>query len=165
MSDALRFSKNLIIFTIAYNLAEGIFALYFGIGENSTTLLSFGLDSFIEKGFPNKKDENWKFSDLNFIISNNFKNIINNDNYKFDEKIESISDFDHNKIILINGSLKSYDLQFEESEKVKIESLKSFESPYDQIKNNLHYLNKALSISDINLICLLIAFISTLLSI
>ena len=48
MSDALRFSKNLIIFTIAYNLAEGIFALYFGIGENSTTLLSFGLDSFIE---------------------------------------------------------------------------------------------------------------------
>ena len=48
MSDALRFSKNLIIFTIAYNLAEGIFALYFGIGENSTTLLSFGIDSFIE---------------------------------------------------------------------------------------------------------------------
>ena len=48
MSDALRFSKNLIIFTIVYNLVEGIFALYFGIGENSTTLLSFGLDSFIE---------------------------------------------------------------------------------------------------------------------
>ena len=48
MSDALRFSKNLIIFTIVYNLVEGIFALYLGIGENSTTLLSFGLDSFIE---------------------------------------------------------------------------------------------------------------------
>ena len=48
MSDALQFSKKLIIFTIIYNLLEGIFALYFGIGENSTSLLTFGLDSFIE---------------------------------------------------------------------------------------------------------------------
>ena len=48
MSEALNFSKKLIIFTIIYNLLEGVFALYFGIGENSTTLLSFGLDSFIE---------------------------------------------------------------------------------------------------------------------
>ena len=44
---------------------------------------------FLKGGFPNKKDENWKFSDLNFIISKNFKNITNNDNYKFDEKIET----------------------------------------------------------------------------
>ena len=101
---------------------------------------------FLKGGFPNKKDENWKFSDLNFIISKNFKNITNNDSYKFDDKIEIINDFDHNKIFLINGALKSYDLQFEESEKVKIESFKSFESSYDHIKNNLHYLNKALSI-------------------
>ena len=101
---------------------------------------------FLKRGFPNKKDENWKFSDLNFIISKNFKNITNNDSYKFDDKIEIINDFDHNKIFLINGALKSYDLQFEESEKVKIESFKSFESSYDHIKNNLHYLNKALSI-------------------
>ena len=37
---------------------------------------------FLKGGFPNKKDESWKFSDLNFIISKNFKNITNNDNYK-----------------------------------------------------------------------------------
>ena len=48
MSDALKQSKNLIIFTILYNLVEGIFALTIGIGENSTALLSFGIDSFIE---------------------------------------------------------------------------------------------------------------------
>ena len=41
MSDALQFSKKLIIFTIAYNLLEGIFALYFGIGENSTSFINF----------------------------------------------------------------------------------------------------------------------------
>ena len=77
---------------------------------------------FVKGGLPNKKDENWKFSDLNFIISKNFKNITNNDDYKFDEKIELINDFEHNKIILVNGLLKSCDLQFEDSGKVKIEN-------------------------------------------
>ena len=106
---------------------------------------------FLKGGLPNKKDENWKFSDLNFIISKNFKNITNNDEYKFDKKIEFINDFDHNKIILVNGSLKSCDLQFEISGKVKIESLKSLESSHQQLKNNLNNLNKALSIGGFNL--------------
>ena len=29
------------------------------------------LELFLKTGLPNKKDENWKFSDLNFIISKN----------------------------------------------------------------------------------------------
>ena len=29
-------------------------------------------ESFLKTGLPNKKDENWKFTDLNFIISKNF---------------------------------------------------------------------------------------------
>ena len=37
------------------------------------------LDFFYRTGFPNKKDEDWKFSDLNSILSKNFNNIINND--------------------------------------------------------------------------------------
>ena len=82
---------------------------------------------FLKGGLPNKKNENWKFSDLNYIISKNFKNITNNDEYTFDEKIETIHDFDHNKVILVNGSLKSCDLHFEEKGKVKIETLKSLE--------------------------------------
>ena len=48
MSDTLKQSKNLIFFTILYNLIEGIFALSVGFSENSTALLSFGIDSFIE---------------------------------------------------------------------------------------------------------------------
>ena len=32
-------------------------------------------NNFIEKGFPNKREENWKFSDLNQIISKNIKNL------------------------------------------------------------------------------------------
>ena len=96
---------------------------------------------FLKGGLPNKKNENWKFSDLNYIISKNFKNITNNDEFKFDEKIESIHDFDHNKVIIVNGSLKSYDLHFEEKEKVKIETLKSLEGFHHQSKNNLDYLS------------------------
>ncbi len=106
---------------------------------------------FLKEGLPNKKNENWKFSDLNFIISKNFKNITNNDEYKFDEKIESIHDFDHNKVILVNGLLKSCELYFEEKDKVIIESLKQLESFHHQPKNNLDYLNKALSIGGFHL--------------
>ena len=48
MSETLNHAKKLILFTIVYNFVEGIFAIYFGAESNSTSLLSFGLDSFIE---------------------------------------------------------------------------------------------------------------------
>jgi divalent metal cation (Fe/Co/Zn/Cd) transporter len=48
VNEPLILSKKLIIFTIIYNLIEGIFALHFGAESNSVSLLSFGLDSFIE---------------------------------------------------------------------------------------------------------------------
>ena len=101
---------------------------------------------FLKRGLPNKKDENWKFSNLNLIISKNFKQISNNVEFKLDKKIEFINEFDHNKIILVNGTFKSCDISFEENEKVKIESLKSTENFNDKSSNNLHNLNKALSL-------------------
>ena len=100
---------------------------------------------FLETGLPNKKDENWKFSDLNFIISKNFKQISISDDFKFDKKIGFINDFDHNHITLINGVYKSCDIRFEEKEKVKIESFKSFDNFTNEKGNNLYNLNKALS--------------------
>ena len=108
-------------------------------------------DLFLKTGLPNKKDENWKFSDLNFIVSNNFKKIENNDVFKFGKKIELINDFDHNHIILVNGVFVSCDIKFEEKEKVKIESLNSSEGINNKQSNNLNYLNKALSIGGFNL--------------
>ena len=100
---------------------------------------------FLKTGLPNKKDENWKFSDLNFIISKNFKKITIPEDFKFDKKIQFINDFDHNHITLINGVYKSCDIRFEEKEKVKIESLKSFDSFTIEKGNNLYNLNRALS--------------------
>ena len=103
------------------------------------------LDLFLEKGFPNKKDENWKFTDLNYIISKNFKNITNNFNFSLDEKFELINDFEHNYIFTINGSYKSCDIRFEDKTKVKIENLKLSDGFDYQSSNSLVNLNKALS--------------------
>ena len=105
------------------------------------------LKLFLESGFPNKKDENWKFTDLNSIIKNNFNNISNDYNFNFEKnKIQLINDFEHNSIILVNGSYKSSDTRFEEKGKIKIESLNSIEEINDNSNNNLYFLNKALSL-------------------
>ena len=104
------------------------------------------LELFLDGGFPNRKDENWKFTDLNLIIKKNFKKINNNFDFSFQRNIDLINEFDHNNIIMVNGLYQSSDLKFEEKEKVKIESLKSLEETNSQSSNNLYCLNKALSI-------------------
>ena len=43
-----RIAFRLSIFTIAYNLAEGLVAVIFGYNDGSLTLFGFGIDSFIE---------------------------------------------------------------------------------------------------------------------
>ena len=105
---------------------------------------------FFASGLPNKKEENWKFTDFNKILSENFKNIKNND-FIPDLKIELINDFEHNYIVLVNGCFKSSDMKFEEKEKVKIEKFNSYEEIKYQSANNLNYLNKALSLGGFNL--------------
>ena len=49
------------------------------LSSEEISLRKKNLDLFYQTGFPNKKDEDWKFSDLNSIIRNNFNKIINND--------------------------------------------------------------------------------------
>ena len=109
------------------------------------------LELFLNSGFPNKRDENWKFSDLNSIIKNNFKKITNNDVFNFDKKIKPINDFEHNYILSVNGVLKSSELKYEEKSKIKIESLTSLKSSNENIRENLFNLNKALTIGGYNL--------------
>lgn len=38
----------LALFTIVYNLAEGLISIFFGISDETLTLFGFGIDSFIE---------------------------------------------------------------------------------------------------------------------
>lgn len=43
-----RLALGLAIFTIVYNVAEGVFSIFFGIQDETLTLFGFGVDSFIE---------------------------------------------------------------------------------------------------------------------
>ena len=109
------------------------------------------LKLFYDNGLPNKKDENWKFTDLNSIISKNFKNITNNFEFKNEKKIDFIKDFEHNHIVLIDGFLTSNDMKFEEEGKIKVEAFTSLENFKHQSHNNLSFLNRALSLGGFNL--------------
>ncbi len=43
-----RQALRLALFTIVYNLAEGLVSIYFGVQDDALTLFGFGVDSFIE---------------------------------------------------------------------------------------------------------------------
>ena len=69
--------------------------------------------------------ENWKFLDLQQIINKNIGelNFYNDFNKENDlKKIEFIKEFEHNKIIFINGKLEEIDFKFEEKDKVQVTS-------------------------------------------
>ena len=64
------------------------------------------LNELIKNGFPNKRIEDWKFSDLNQIISSNIKELkFFNNQTRPDEFDQStlVNNLDHNKIIFVNG--------------------------------------------------------------
>ncbi|RPH33749.1 MAG: hypothetical protein EHM93_03685 [Bacteroidales bacterium] len=44
----LRTALILAIITVVYNIAEGIFSVYFGASDETLALLGFGIDSFVE---------------------------------------------------------------------------------------------------------------------
>jgi Fe-S cluster assembly protein SufD len=79
-------------------------------------------NQFVENGFPNKRLEDWKFSDLNQIISSNIENLRFHTDLEFAEIDETIfiDKFEHNKIIFLNGVISKVDFSFEDDTKVLI---------------------------------------------
>ncbi len=119
--------------------------------ENEALDREKNLKLFLDNGFPSKKDENWKFTDLNFIINKNFKHITNNLDSELEKKVDVIKDFDHNHIVLVNGILKTSNIKFEDEGKVKLEGLTSIKDFDYEPNNNLSFLNRALSLGGFNL--------------
>ena len=99
-------------------------------------------NKFIEQGFPTKRNEDWKFSDLNQIISTNFENInfskIDNQS-SIDENF--VNDFEHNKILFINGNISKIDFSYENEEKITLKQ--DFELDKELNENVLLNLNTA----------------------
>ena len=102
------------------------------------------LELFKAAGFPNKKLEDWKFTDFKNIIDKNFDKL-NTEKVESDiGKINFIKDFEHNYILLVNGKLHSSNFVHEEKNKIKIKSFdKSIDHKID--KNPLVCLNHALA--------------------
>jgi len=110
------------------------------------------LNKFIKNGFPNKRIEDWKFSDLNQIISSNIKELkFFNDEIKpgeFDQSIV-LNNFDHNKIIFINGLISKFDFNYEEKDKIEI--IDTQETEDLDSSNSLVSLNNALKFNYVKL--------------
>jgi len=103
------------------------------------------LNIFLETGFPNKQNEDWKFTDLNAILNKNFDKITNNFEFDLNKKFKILDNFDHNYILLTNGVLSKYDFNYEDENKIEIKNFKNTNTDTPTIINNLTLLNKALS--------------------
>ena len=118
------------------SLSEGNFS------SSQKDIKEKNFNKFIEQGFPNKRIEDWKFSDLNQIISTNFENL---DFSKKDDQssidVDFIHEFEHNKIVFINGSVSKIDLSYENENKIILNQ--DFELDEDLSKNVLINLNTA----------------------
>jgi len=108
-------------------------------------------------GFPTKKQEHWKYTDLKTIINDNFKNLQifkDKKTSKYNNKF-LIKNFKHNKIILLNGNFIESNFSFEDEKKINIKSLKvtladekefrKIKNYFDDEQNSLISLNHALA--------------------
>ncbi len=102
---------------------------------------------FLKQGFPNRKLENWKFSDLNQIIKSNIGELTFYNDYKKEnqiDKIELISELEHNRIIIVDGKIEKIDFKFEEKDKIEVLVEQGEENIKENI-NSLINLNNAFS--------------------
>ena len=94
------------------------------------------LNKFIAKGFPSRKFENWKFSDMNQIIQKNIGELSFYNDYSLSNKIDTsvfIDELEHNKIVFINGRVEKIDFAFEDKDKIEINEATK---PKDKLENN-----------------------------
>ena len=103
------------------------------------------LNNFIKKGFPNRKQEDWKFLDISQIIKKNISNLSFFNDYSQSNKIDPsifVDGLEHNKIIFINGRIEKIDFNFEDQNKIEIidETKKDISFDYE---NSLIDLNSA----------------------
>ena len=103
------------------------------------------LNLFNKKGFPNKKQEDWKFSDLREIVRKNFNKLNVNKANSEVKKVSPIKDFDHNYIVVVNGKLNSSNFKFEEKNKISIKNFQNDNFLQENKDNPLICLNHALS--------------------
>ena len=113
------------------------------LSQRDIEIKKFFLDSFINRGFPNRKEEDWKFSDLNQIIKKNIGELSFYNDYTFTNKVDTsvfVDGLEHNKIVFINGRIEKIDFDYEKKNQIEI---------IDQ-SETIDRLNNNNSLSDLN---------------
>ena len=105
------------------------------------------LDNFLKNGFPSRKLENWKFSDIKQIIQKNIGELTFYNDYNIKNEINDeifIKEIEHNKIVIVNGKVERLSFEYEESDKINLTTLENFnQNPNDD--NSLLSLNNSFS--------------------
>ena len=114
------------------------------LSQKDIEIKKFFLDNFINRGFPNKKEEDWKFSDLNQIIKKNIGELSFYNDYKTTNKVDTsifVDGLEHNKIVFINGRIEKIDFDYEKKDQIEI--IDQSETINEFNNNSLSDLNNA----------------------
>ena len=113
--------------------------------EKDVELKKMHLNKFLETGFPTRKLENWKFSDLSQIIKKNIGELSFYNDYSFTNKVDNsifVEGLEHNKIVFINGRVEKVDFTHEDHDKIEINDDFKFVNRLED-NNSLLSLNNA----------------------
>ena len=117
------------------------------LSQKDVEIKKFSLDNFLNKGFPNRKEEDWKFSDLNQIIKKNIGELSFYNDYTYTNKVDTsefVDGLEHNKIVFINGRIEKIDFDYEKKEQIEIIDQSETINKFDN-NNSLSDLNNALT--------------------
>ena len=115
------------------------------LSQKDIEIKKFSLDNFLNKGFPNRKEEDWKFSDLNQIIKKNIGELSFYNDYTYTNKVDTsefVDGLEHNKIVFINGRIEKIDFDYEKKEQIEIIDQSETINKFDN-NNSLSDLNNA----------------------
>ena len=123
------------------------------LSQKDIEIKKFYLDNFINKGFPNRKEEDWKFSDLNQIIKKNIGELSFYSDYTSTNKVDTsafVDGLEHNKIVFINGRIEKIDFDYEKKDQIEIidqsETINKFNNNSSLSDLNSAFTNKSFKI-------------------
>ncbi len=123
------------------------------LSQKDIEIKKFYLDNFINKGFPNRRIEDWKFSDLNQIIKRNIGELSFYSDYTSTNKVDTsvfVDGLEHNKIVFINGRIEKIDFDYEKKDQIEIidqsETINKFNNNSSLSDLNSAFTNKSFKI-------------------
>ena len=123
------------------------------LSQKDIEIKKFYLDNFINKGFPNRREEDWKFSDLNQIIKKNIGELSFYSDYTSTNKVDTsafVDGLEHNKIVFNNGRIEKIDFDYEKKDQIEIidqsETINKFNNNSSLSDLNSAFTNKSFKI-------------------